>query len=61
MNIPDVAVPVIRRACARYAAVMFYTSGEIPMRDAQRTALLNFVRSGRGFLGVQSGDGHILR
>ena len=38
----------------RYAAVMFYTSGEIPMSGAQKTALLNFVRSGRGFLGVHS-------
>ena len=38
----------------RYAAVMFYTSGELPMSDAQKTALLNFVRSGRGFLGVHS-------
>lgn len=38
----------------RYAAVMFYTSGELPMSDAQRAALLNFVRSGRGFLGVHS-------
>ena len=32
----------------RYAAVMFYTTGELPMSDAQKTALLNFVRSGRG-------------
>src|SRR4029077_1357118 len=31
----------------RYAAVMFYTSGELPMSDAQKTALLDFVRSGR--------------
>jgi len=38
----------------RYAAVMFYTTGELPMSDAQKTALLNFVRSGRGFLGVHS-------
>jgi hypothetical protein len=38
----------------RYAAVMFYTSGELPMSHAQKTALLNFVRSGRGFLGVHS-------
>ena len=38
----------------RYAAVMFYTSGELPMSDAQKTALLDFVRSGRGFLGVHS-------
>ena len=33
---------------------MFYTCGELPMSDAQKTALLNFVRSGRGFLGVHS-------
>ncbi|WP_247439670.1 hypothetical protein [Bradyrhizobium sp. 139] len=32
----------------RYAAVMFYTTGELPMSDAQKRALLNFVRSGRG-------------
>ncbi|NOJ42962.1 ThuA domain-containing protein [Bradyrhizobium australiense] len=38
----------------RYAAVMFYTSGELPMSDAQKNTLLNFVRSGRGFLGVHS-------
>ncbi len=38
----------------RYAAVMFYTSGELPMSEAQKAALLNFVRSGRGFLGVHS-------
>ena len=38
----------------RYAAVMFYTSGELPMSHAQKAALLKFVRSGRGFLGVHS-------
>ena len=38
----------------RYAAVMFYTSGEIPMSDAQKAALLDFVRRGRGFLGIHS-------
>ena len=38
----------------RYAAVMFYTTGEIPMSDAQKAALLDFVRGGRGFLGIHS-------
>jgi type 1 glutamine amidotransferase len=38
----------------RYAAVMFFTTGELPMSVAQRKALLDFVRSGRGFLGVHS-------
>ncbi len=38
----------------RYAAVMFYTTGELPMSGVEKTALLNFVRSGGGFLGVHS-------
>jgi type 1 glutamine amidotransferase len=38
----------------RYAAVMFFTTGELPMSDVQKSALLEFVRSGRGFLGVHS-------
>ena len=38
----------------RYAAVMFYTTGEIPMNDAHKAALLDFVRGGGGFLGVHS-------
>lgn len=38
----------------RYAAVMFFTTGELPMSDAQKVALLEFVRSGHGFMGVHS-------
>ena len=38
----------------RYAAVMFFTSGELPLSGAQKMALLDFVRSGHGFLGVHS-------
>jgi type 1 glutamine amidotransferase len=38
----------------RYAAVMFYTTGELPMSDAQKAAFLDYVRSGRGFLGIHS-------
>src|SRR5207237_10806771 len=38
----------------RYASVIFYTSGELPMSQAQKEALLDFVRSGGGFLGVHS-------
>ena len=37
-----------------YAAVMFFTTGELPMSDAQKEALLAYARSGRGFLGVHS-------
>jgi uncharacterized protein len=38
----------------RYAAVVFYTTGELPMSGAEKSALLEFVRSGRGFLGIHS-------
>jgi type 1 glutamine amidotransferase len=37
-----------------YAAVMFFTSGELPMSGAEKAALIDFVRSGGGFIGVHS-------
>ena len=37
-----------------YGAVMFFTTGELPMNDAQKQALADFVRNGGGFLGVHS-------
>lgn len=37
-----------------YDAIMFYTTGELPMTDAEKSAFLNFVRSGHGFVGVHS-------
>jgi len=49
----DVAVftaPNLRR----YGAVMFFTTGELPMNDGQKQALVDFVRDGGGFLGVHS-------
>jgi len=38
----------------RYGAVMFFTTGELPMNDAEKQALIDFVRDGGGFLGVHS-------
>ena len=38
----------------RFGAVMFFTTGELPMNDSQKQALLDFVRGGGGFLGVHS-------
>ena len=38
----------------RYGAVMFFTTGELPMNDVQKQALVDFVRAGGGFLGVHS-------
>ncbi len=37
-----------------YDAVMFYTTGELPISDAQKADLLAFVRNGKGFVGVHS-------
>jgi type 1 glutamine amidotransferase len=38
----------------RYDAVMFFTTGELPMSGAQKQALVDFVRAGGGFVGVHS-------
>jgi hypothetical protein len=37
-----------------YAAVMFYTTGELPFTDEEKAALLDFIKSGHGFVGVHS-------
>jgi type 1 glutamine amidotransferase len=35
----------------KYDAVFFYTTGELPLSDAQKSDLLAFIRSGKGFGG----------
>jgi len=37
-----------------YDAVMFNTTGELPMTDEEKSALVDFIRSGHGFVGVHS-------
>jgi len=37
-----------------YDAVMFNTTGELPMTDDEKNALADFIRSGHGFVGVHS-------
>ena len=39
-------------ALRSFDAVFFFTSGELPLSSAQKTALLDFVRSGKGFGGA---------
>lgn len=39
---------------ADYDAVVFFTTGELPMDDAQKAALLAWVRDGGAFVGVHS-------
>ena len=38
----------------QYDVVMFYTSGELPMTDAEKSAFVSFIKSGHGFVGVHS-------
>jgi type 1 glutamine amidotransferase len=37
-----------------YAAVIFFTTGELPIDEAQKRALIEFVRGGHGFVGIHS-------
>ena len=41
-------------ALRAFDAVFFFTSGELPLSGAQKSALLDFVRSGKGFGGAHS-------
>jgi type 1 glutamine amidotransferase len=41
-------------ALGNWDALVFFTTGELPMSDGQRTALLEFVRGGKGFVGIHS-------
>lgn len=37
-----------------FDAVMFFTTGELPMNEGQKSALIAFIRDGGGFIGVHS-------
>jgi type 1 glutamine amidotransferase len=34
--------------------IIFYTTGELPLTDEQKSAFLNFVKSGKAFIGIHS-------
>ncbi|MBO0797557.1 MAG: ThuA domain-containing protein, partial [Blastocatellia bacterium] len=34
--------------------IVFYTTGELPLTDEQKKAFLNFIKSGKGFVGIHS-------
>ncbi|MHC5065207.1 MAG: ThuA domain-containing protein [Planctomycetota bacterium] len=40
------------KTLSKYAAVIFYTTGELPISESQKSALLDYVRQGGGFVGV---------
>jgi hypothetical protein len=37
-----------------YRAVVFYTTGELPISEEQKAAFLEFIKSGNGFVGIHS-------
>jgi type 1 glutamine amidotransferase len=43
-----------RDALKQYDAVVFYTTGELPISDEQKAAFLEFIKSGKGFVGIHS-------
>ncbi|MGH9314109.1 MAG: ThuA domain-containing protein [Vicinamibacterales bacterium] len=45
---------ISEQSLRNYAAVIFFTTGELPIDEAQKKALVEFVRSGRGFVGIHS-------
>jgi len=49
----DVSV-MTREGLKQYDAIAFYTTGELPISDDQKQAFLDFVKSGKGFVGFHS-------
>ena len=39
---------------AKYDVLIFATTGELPFDESQKVALLDFVRSGKGFVGIHN-------
>jgi uncharacterized protein len=48
------ASTITAKSLEPYSAVVFYTTGELPMSDEQKSAFMAWIRSGRGFVGIHS-------
>jgi len=46
--------PFTEEGLKPYDAVMFYTTGELPMANEQKKAFIDFIRAGHGFIGDSS-------
>ncbi len=53
-TVTEDVTPFTAEGLKQYDAVMFYTTGELPMSDEQKKAFMDFIRSGHGFIGVHS-------
>lgn len=38
----------------QFDAIVFYTSGQLPLTDDQKKAIVDFVKSGKGFVGIHA-------
>lgn len=45
---------ITREGLKGFDVLMFYTTGELPLAEGQKAALLDFVRSGKALVGVHS-------
>ncbi|MDW8034228.1 MAG: ThuA domain-containing protein [Nitrososphaerota archaeon] len=45
---------VNEKGLREFSAILFLTSGELPMNDEQKKSLINFVKNGGGFIGVHN-------
>ena len=45
---------ISRESLKQFDAVVFYTTGELPITDEQKAAFLDFIKSGKGFIGIHS-------
>ncbi|MCI0491055.1 MAG: ThuA domain-containing protein [Blastocatellia bacterium] len=45
---------ISREGLKPFSAVVFYTSGELPISEEQKAALMDFIKSGKGFIGIHS-------
>jgi uncharacterized protein len=53
-TVTDDVTPFTAENLKQYDAVMFYTTGELPMTEEQKTAFMDYIHSGHGFVGVHS-------
>lgn len=38
----------------QFDGIIFYTTGKLPLKDDQKKAIIDFVRGGKGFIGIHS-------
>lgn len=53
-TVTDDASIITEDLLRNFDAVMFFTSGELPMDASQKKALMDFIKSGKGFIGIHS-------